>query len=438
MGAGVILRAGLGAVLFWISYLKLGVLPHLQAGGGFWELAPDARSYFRLAASAAEHGFDSIYFGAPSPMFIRALASWMWLVGVSPASAVLFNTLIFAISAAVIVWGVRSLGETVRAPVLMALAAYSLSPAAVLFSTQALKDQLFSGMIALAAVGALQWTSPGDTRRGQSPQVQWLGFALLLVAIYFLAGIRAYYAVFVIAAVLAAHVYVVWKLPTNRWPLALVKLSVCVVLLWFVFKMGAAEYYPYYDAHVRGAINVVFPQLGLDATGTNPISALENARAGFAGSGGATNIGPSFSPGESAFGVGGDAGSIAVPPRGFFLARIAQGLTVLFVPVSLLQYFNIVDFAGGRGLLLVTDIDTLFIDVTLLAIAGFCIANRKAVRWHIPYCVLVILLTVLSAVSIAYVVTNYGTMFRLRLLVTVPAWLFVLGVARHDAAPVSA
>ena len=37
-------------------------------------------------------------------------------------------------------------------------------------------------------------------------------------------------------------------------------------------------------------------------------------------------------------------------------------------------------------------------------------------------------LAVLSAVVVAYVVTNFGTLFRLRLLAAVPAWLAPLAL----------
>jgi hypothetical protein len=43
--AGLILRLTIGLLLFTISYLDLPLLRGLHSGDGFWDVAPDARTY---------------------------------------------------------------------------------------------------------------------------------------------------------------------------------------------------------------------------------------------------------------------------------------------------------------------------------------------------------------------------------------------------------
>src|SRR5204862_7518742 len=86
VGTGVILRACLGLALFWISYYQLPIAHSLQSGGGFWEGAPDARNYYRLASIAAEHGISTVSWERGSPGFVISLVLWMRLVCQRPAA----------------------------------------------------------------------------------------------------------------------------------------------------------------------------------------------------------------------------------------------------------------------------------------------------------------------------------------------------------------
>src|SRR5438045_3293990 len=83
LGFGIVLRAALGVPLFLISLYELPLFQGLYTGGGFWAVALDAQSYFKMAADATNTGLGSITNAAPSPAFLRALAAWMTLVGIS-------------------------------------------------------------------------------------------------------------------------------------------------------------------------------------------------------------------------------------------------------------------------------------------------------------------------------------------------------------------
>ena len=116
---------------------------------------------------------------------------------------------------------------------------------------------------------------------------------------------------------------------------------------------------------------------------------------------------------------------------------VMLGLGAVFVPVSLLRATGLVSFQGGSRSLLLTDIDTLFIDITIVACLVLVWRRRRDLRGAWTLTVFLLVLGVVSAVLVGYVVTNYGTLFRLRLLAVVPFWLLPLVLARPAAPPVA-
>src|SRR3954452_22816595 len=101
--AGLILRAVGGVALFLISFFGWPFFRSLQMGGGFWTLALDSRTYYEISANSVTHGLTSISGTFPSPLYMRTLAVWMWIFGLSPASALLLNVAAYAASVALIV-----------------------------------------------------------------------------------------------------------------------------------------------------------------------------------------------------------------------------------------------------------------------------------------------------------------------------------------------
>jgi hypothetical protein len=57
-----------------------------------------------------------------------------------------------------------------------------------------------------------------------------------------------------------------------------------------------------------------------------------------------------------------------------------------------------------------------------------CVARRGELRRNLPYFSFAALLAMISAGLIAYVVTNLGTLLRLRLMFAVPMWLSALAL----------
>jgi hypothetical protein len=103
------------------------------------------------------------------------------------------------------------------------------------------------------------------------------------------------------------------------------------------------------------------------------------------------------------------------------------------VPVSLLRATGLVNFTGGGRMLLLTDVDTLFLDLTIVACLVLVWRHRREIGGAWTLAAFLLVLGVVSALLVGYVVTNYGTLFRLRLLAVVPFWLLPLVLARPGA-----
>jgi hypothetical protein len=229
------------------------------------------------------------------------------------------------------------------------------------------------------------------------------GTLLMAVGIYCVAGIRAYVAVFEITALAAAAAYsvVFFSDARPRWGAALLHAALLTVL-WFLFVTGAGPYAEPYQ--LRSFV-------GGRATS---VAMLDSARSGFVATGGATSLEE-----DDALLVG-DA---AKPESGLGrVERLGRGYAALFIPISALRAASIVKFKGGAGLLEITDIDTIVADLTVLAALCLFVISVRG-RGLSPGPMFVLVLAILLTGALAYVVTNYGTLFRLRLLGVTPLWM---------------
>jgi hypothetical protein len=421
LAVGIIVRAVLGSVLFAISYFDLPFMATLQLGGGFWTLALDARSYFHAAASAVDLGISTIPDSSASPIYVRLLAVWMELVGVSPASAVLLNLMFYVLIAVLIAAASRPIVSAV-----VALGAVTLSPALIIFGTQALKDPLCVMLIVVAIAGARLWV--GDLNRAglSNHKHSVLGAAFLSAAVFGFAGIRAYVALFLVVSVFAMALATVVIAPgRNQRMKAFASSAALIPLLWVMFMAGAGVYYAHYGS-------LLIASLGQPL---RLVAELDTARAGFVATGGATSVGAA-----SAFDD--------VPPMPLSFADITgnslvaraartwRGWAVMFVPITILRALSVVSFTGGRGLLLITDLDTLVMDAGIIA-SLLLLLRRNPQPDSKPIVVFALVLAALTGAVMAYVVTNYGTLFRLRLLAAAPIWVLPAFVGRVAAARLS-
>jgi hypothetical protein len=431
VGLGLVIRLVTGLAFFFISYLDLNFLRGLHTGGGFWVLATDAKLYYVHAVSSAVG--NSVYWDmVPAPHYVRALAWWLAFTGTSVLSAILFNAVCYmaTVAAIVSVRGQRD-RQFVSAWLPLVVAAFSFSPLLLMTSTQALKDPFFAMLVVIACRAAFEILeyfrqSPG---RGVSLLAS-VGIGALALGL--LGGVREYYGIFLwlaLAAGLVALLCMRRGLVMRRVPLVLLSISI-LSAWWVAFMVGVGPQYQYYSGLIARTTRLNIPILASSPNrpGTQSLTGvLQTRRDGFVMSGGATNlVRPSDSERQS--NRTGDRSSVSDVSR-----SLVTGLLAMFVPMSLLKAASIVTFQGGRGLLFVTDADTLFIDFTLLVMAWLMIRNRASVRASFPSVLFTVALVSVSTILLAYVVTNFGTLFRLRSVMSIPAWMTPLALVATAA-----
>ena len=110
----------------------------------------------------------------------------------------------------------------------------------------------------------------------------------------------------------------------------------------------------------------------------------------------------------------------------------ATGLAVVFVPLSVLKVAFQLDMFQSRGSVAFADLDTLFLDATSLVVFVLLWKRRRAIGDRLPFVVFALILSMTTAMLLGYVVTNYGTLWRLRPLVAVPLWLLVVALSPQE------
>jgi hypothetical protein len=364
-------------------------------------MALDAQEYYGIALHGAEHGILSVPADVPSRTYVLALAAWMTITGTSPFSAVLLNSACYVGTCAVIVAVLRRIptSQLVRAgyPV---VATISFSPMLLFVSTQALKDAFLILFAVLISTGVWRITSllarPSQwSWRGLVP-----GMLALGIGIFMTAGVRVYFPVIAIAccglALLAALAFggrSWWRLTVGTGVLTLTVAAAALTL-------GSPEGRGY---------------LALAAQAHSPRQfslMLQSARSGFQHSGGATNIAQDKD--DSKDGVAG----------------LSLGVATLVVPLTLLRALSIVDVSARPAMLALGDLDTIFFDVTVVAIGLVTLRLWRESEKNVPYRVFGLSFALVLAALMAYSVTNVGTLVRLRLMVLVPCWTLPFVFAR--------
>ena len=306
-----------------------------------------------------------------------------------------------------------------------ALTRFSASPALLIASTQVLKDSAFALMVVLSCVSALlivgHATLPAseDTRRTR------IAILIAAAATAAIAGIRAYFAVLLWFALAVALVIATFTQAAGRRLQTFAFALATLAVLWGAFIIGAGSYYDFYAHIIAKATGLRLPLasqagsgIGLDVPDpTGVATTLMSIREGFIDSGGDTNLTRTH------------RGRAPTPIE--VASDIAIGLSATFVPIAVLHALSIVSFTGGRGFLAVADVDTVFIDVSLLAIAVVMWRSRPFSQRSVVAVSFLLVLAAATAILMAYTVTNFGTLFRLRLMAVLPAWILPLAVANR-------
>jgi hypothetical protein len=287
---GFTARAVIGTILFWVSYLRLPIFSRLQMGNGHWFFASDGESYLREAISIAHGGLPTIlthHRTGASVSYVQTLATFTMLFGNAASVGVLVNLFSYlGMCLIVIKWRHAIAAE--RTAGMIALAAISLSPSAILWSTQPLKDTLFQFlMVCLVGAGAL-WQRAWRARPAAGAVV---AAALIMIATLFLAsGIRWYFGFIALAACGLFFLLTAMTTP-GRWRAAAAG-AVTFFLLTQALVISASAYLPPYLQKVLAP----WKQNNATIDSLSPTRLAEDlkaARQGFENTGGATSIGVS-------------------------------------------------------------------------------------------------------------------------------------------------
>jgi hypothetical protein len=108
--------------------------------------------------------------------------------------------------------------------------------------------------------------------------------------------------------------------------------------------------------------------------------------------------------------------------------RLLIGTACVIIPRSVGERLGIFHIGGGQGFFWFTDIDTLLFDAILLS-AIIAVVTRRSRSYRNPLLWLLVLLTLLVTLPLAYTITNYGTLFRLRAMIYVGLALTPLALA---------
>ena len=435
--AGFLIRAIGGQLLFWISYLRLPFARSMQLGDGFWFFALDGPAYLRYARQLVSEGPGAIVLlddRFPSRFFVQVLSVCVAAFGSVASVAILLNCTAYLLTCMLLL----RLGRND-----LVLAAIAFGPATMLFSLQPLKDTFFLLLLVAMVVVFRRWEELW--RSGGSRGARLACAAAILAMTYGLAGIRWYVAAFFWLSMAIFSVVVV--LTSRRKASAVAAHIVLFLLFSQAIRLGALDI-PTRIARLLNPANLVR---------TNPTVAkgyVAEVRAGFDNTPGATTItvgtaidtapAPAPAPRPTAAPTPTAAGAEAPPvadvaPAGHvpktFATRMTTGFTAMFLPRFIGQSLGLVRVGGGRGMWFFAEADTIVFDILLVYVIVHCVRRLRSGTRPTATFILCVVAFALIAGPMIYTINNFGTLFRLRLMLYYLAALLplTLGTERSDA-----
>jgi len=239
---GFLFRAGAGIVLFWISWLRLPVARSLQLGDGLWFFAQDATLYMPNAAAAARGGFLAILLfnrTVASVTYVQTLGLFALLFGIVVSVALLLNLFCYLGSCLILV-RLRSATPAAKVPGTVAIAAISLSPSAMLWALQPLKDTFFQFLIIAFIAACMMWQR--GWRSQPRPALLIGAAAVMFASLFAMGGIRWYFAFSVLCATFAF--LILMGAIAEKRAFALAAGAIVFVALTQAFLYGAGPYAP--------------------------------------------------------------------------------------------------------------------------------------------------------------------------------------------------
>ena len=429
---GFLVRSLGGVAAFFISYFQVPAFRGYILREGVWFFARDAALYFRWAEWFERRSFSDIVVTSaqiPSASYIQVLAVFCAMFGLVTSVAILINLITYLGTCAVITnWhGSR---EPVEKSSIAALVFIAMSPSWILWSTQPLKDPMFAFLLVVVA-----WTLAEWARLFARDSVDWgrvsVVGAVFVLSLAFVTGVRWYFGVLTLAAAVFFHLLRIIARRDFR-PAAVLSAALVLVIAGQVLPYWGGVYVP---RVIRGVLT-----LGVDSQRGQVFRTLDEHRRGFETTDARTQV--RSGPVVRSLIADEVDDVVAKPPnaaqnrRGSMAeTNAARGFLVgglsMVCPRFIGQPLGLFEIAGGKGLWWFADADTLFFDGMIVIVAAMLWRNRKSGILKDPLVVTMIVFSVSVAGLLAYVVTNFGTLMRLRMLVFV--FLALLPVAASAA-----
>lgn len=110
------------------------------------------------------------------------------------------------------------------------------------------------------------------------------------------------------------------------------------------------------------------------------------------------------------------------------LPTVASGLALIFLPLPAAGALTGIAMPGGT-LVALSGLDTIFFDVSLAAMFVLLWRRRHLVGNRMLSVVFCVSLAGSTTILLGYVVTNFGTLLRMRASVAIPLWMLCLAIA---------
>jgi hypothetical protein len=119
--------------------------------------------------------------------------------------------------------------------------------------------------------------------------------------------------------------------------------------------------------------------------------------------------------------------------------KLLAGAAAAALPQAVSTRFGLVQIGEGRGFAWFTELDTLLFDALLLIALASIVLRFRSASYRNGVFWLILAVTILMGGALAYTVTNFGTLFRHRVMITTGLALIPLALAtaptRQTAAP---
>jgi hypothetical protein len=110
-------------------------------------------------------------------------------------------------------------------------------------------------------------------------------------------------------------------------------------------------------------------------------------------------------------------------------ARLFAGAGALLVPSSIGRRIGLFQIGGGHAFLWFSDLDTIVFDLVGFAAIFWFIRSIRSGSLRNPIFWMIAAVTLMITVPLAYTVTNFGTLFRLREMIYIGLALIPLSLA---------